>query len=143
MLWKKVYFQVFMCYVFLIFALFFKVNLWTKIAILSQIWDHIFKTVFVLFFLYFFLFFSFLGMHCLWQLLKGFNEYKITQGSQSQEFWIDSNFLSFFHRITRFVGEKMSPTIRSTSNTLNVRPNLHRVCGVSRRHLQALGMSGW
>ena len=34
----------FMCFYF--FALFFKVTLWTNIAILPQIWDHIFKTVF-------------------------------------------------------------------------------------------------
>ena len=32
--------------VFYFFALVFKVMLWTDIAILPQIWDHIFKTVF-------------------------------------------------------------------------------------------------
>ena len=44
---KKVCFQVlsFLCFYF--FALFFdKVTLWTNIAILPQIWAHIFKTVF-------------------------------------------------------------------------------------------------
>ena len=31
-----------------------------------------------------------IGMHCLWQLLKGFkfNDYEIPQGSQLQEFWM-------------------------------------------------------
>ena len=43
---KKVCFQVFKFYVFLLFfALFFMVSLWTKIAILPQTWDHISRTI--------------------------------------------------------------------------------------------------
>ena len=57
LLWKKLRFQVFKFYVFLVFfAFFFKVILWTNIAILLQIWDQIFKTVFFSTFLFCFLF---------------------------------------------------------------------------------------
>ena len=38
--------------VFLLFCTFFKVTLWTNIAILPQTWDHISKTVFLTFFFY-------------------------------------------------------------------------------------------
>ena len=46
LLWKKVSFQVFKCFVFSLFVLFFKVTFWTTIAILSPILDHISKQVF-------------------------------------------------------------------------------------------------
>ena len=51
-----IWFQVFkfLCFYFLHF--FFKVTLWTNIAILPEIWDHIFKTVFPKLFFVCFLF---------------------------------------------------------------------------------------
>ena len=50
---KEFYFKFlsFMCFYF--FALFFIVTVWTTIEVLTQIWDHIFQTVFpILFFLF-------------------------------------------------------------------------------------------
>ena len=62
------------------------------------------------------------GMHCLWHLLKGFNDYAITQGSWSQEFRMNLNFTYFFNRRTRLIGEEMFPTRRRTSSRRLLRP---------------------